>query len=281
MNEDQNLFDQFIPVLDFIQENYTRTIPPKELEAISFYSYRNLQRIFKALFGETIGTHQKRIRLESAAKLMHYSNKSISDIAIEVGYADLQSFRKAFKKEYLVPPSDKRIELIELLNGLNQNKSISKLSIQSLDSTLVKLPFTAVLFKTHRGSYDNSKINRLWEELLDAKKDIEDNNHYGLVYDDPDITQEGFCRYDACIECTPHYCSNHGSVKKIGGHTYMRFTHFGDYDAIESTYTIIFGGWLLQNNLDLGASPIIEHYCDHSLNTNKKDIKTYIYIPLA
>ena len=98
----QNFHQQnsLYPLLEFIEQHCHETIEPAVLEQLSFYSYRNLQRIFKSLFGETIGAYQKRIRLEKAAKRLHYSDKSISDIAFEVGYSDLQAFRKAFKKQF-------------------------------------------------------------------------------------------------------------------------------------------------------------------------------------
>ena len=63
--------------LSFIEKNYNSPISIKDLERISFYSYRNIQRIFKYSCGETIGAYQKRLRVENAYKLILYTKKTL------------------------------------------------------------------------------------------------------------------------------------------------------------------------------------------------------------
>ena len=73
-------------VLIFVEKNFNRNISVEELEDISNYSYRNIQRVFKKIFKENIGEFQKRVRLENGFKRLIYSNESISDISIDIGY---------------------------------------------------------------------------------------------------------------------------------------------------------------------------------------------------
>lgn len=274
-------FHRLIPVLDYIQANYNQAIQAKELEQISFYSYRNLQRIFKSLFGETIGVYQKRMRLENAAKLMHYSDKSITEIALEVGYADLQAFRKAFKKQYHIAPSSKRPELLLLLEQLQEEIKYPSLAIEALEATKISLPLSKTVFKTYQGPYDNAQLALVWKQLYEACQDIESPQEYGLIFDDIDITQENHCRYDACLSIPKTWKSATIPVKNIGGKNYMRFLHKGSYDQIEATYNVIFGGWLLENNCNFSTDYIIEHYY-HNLNNTEDEAAflTHIYIPI-
>lgn len=274
-------FHRLIPVLDYIQANYNQAILPKELEQISFYSYRNLQRIFKSLFGETIGAYQKRMRLENAAKLMHYSDKSITDIALEVGYADLQAFRKAFKKQYHIAPSSKRPELIQILEQLQQKIKYPNLAIQALEATKIKLPSIDVVFKTYQGSYENTSLNVVWEQLFEACLELEQAQEYGLIFDDIDITQANNCRYDACLSYPKDWKNTALPTKTIGDKHYMRFLHKGNYDQIETTYNVIFGGWLLENDSNFSTDPIIEHYYYNQNDTeDETNFLTHIYIPV-
>lgn len=274
---------RLIPVLDYIQVHYDQNITVKELEQLSFYSYRNLQRIFKSLFGETIGAYQKRLRLENAAKLMHYSDKSITDIALEVGYSDLQAFRKAFKKQYNIAPSSKRPELLQLLQKLNQKIDYPKLAIQALEATKVKLAPISVIFKTYQGPYDNSSLALVWKSLFEVCPDLEHSKEYGLIFDDIDITTPNHCRYDACLSIPQNWSTPNIPIKTIGDKDYMRFLHRGSYDKIETTYDIIFGGWLLENNCNFSTDSItiIEHYY-YNQNHTDKDVNflTYIYVPI-
>ncbi|WP_418264091.1 helix-turn-helix domain-containing protein [Flavobacterium faecale] len=54
---------------------------------------------------------QERIMLE-ARRLLRYSDKSIKEIAYEIGYEDIQAFSKFFKKSEGVSPSDYKKQLL-------------------------------------------------------------------------------------------------------------------------------------------------------------------------
>lgn len=91
-------------VIAYIEENFDREITSREIEDISFYSYRNFQRVFMKVFGETVSGFQKRLRLENAYKKLLYTTDKVSDIALQMGYANSQSFSKAFHLQYGITP---------------------------------------------------------------------------------------------------------------------------------------------------------------------------------
>ena len=289
MNQELDYKNALYPVLDFINQHYNQSLKPEALERLSFYSYRNLQRIFKSIFGETIGAYQKRIRLENAAKLLHYSDKSITDIALEVGYGDLQAFRKAFKKFFGQSPSQLRPELYGLLDRLHQKKSITQEAVEGLEATEVFLPEQEVVYYKYIGAYDNASLDAAWEELYNAchpavLKQHSPMSNYGLVYDDPDITAENACRYDFCLPYITglilENCDIPVGTKKIGGQRYMRFLHRGSYETIDDTYDSIFGGWLLQHQYNFSEDAIVEHYYyNEQHTTHAADFQTFIYVP--
>ena len=84
--------------LDFVEANYNKQISIKELENVSCYSYRNIQRIFKYAFNETIGEYQKRLRLEKGYKRMLYTRENLTEIAFEVGFESMAAFSKALSE---------------------------------------------------------------------------------------------------------------------------------------------------------------------------------------
>lgn len=275
---------QLYPIIDYIQNNYNQPLEVAKLEQLSFYSYRNLQRIFKAVYNETIGNYQKRLRLEKSAKLMSYSNsQSISDIALTVGYADLQAFRKAFKKHYGIAPSQQRPLLHEILSNIKQDLPIIEFPV--LEPKTLTLPDFEVVYNSYRGAYDNQELNQAWEELLDNCHPNSKLQHYGIIYDDPDITQDTHCQYDACIEKHPNLLKDKLSIpihsKIIPQQRYLVFEHQGSYDTLENTHNAIFGGWLLQQTkIQFTEGPILEHYHTNYRQTEKEDdYLTYVYVP--
>lgn len=64
-----------------------------------------LMQDFKQLFGQTIFDFTQNIRMDKAKKLLETSDKSITEIAFEVGYEYSSNFTTAFKRRFGVPPS--------------------------------------------------------------------------------------------------------------------------------------------------------------------------------
>ncbi len=87
----------------FIFDYMSITLP--ELSKRLGLSRRQTQRILQQYYGVTFREKQITARLEWA--LMYLQNgKSVSATAYEVGYADISSFSRAFKKHYGKLPSD-------------------------------------------------------------------------------------------------------------------------------------------------------------------------------
>ena len=260
---------------NYIETNYNQTISTDILESISCYSYRNLQRIFYSLFNETIGSFQTRLKLENGYKKLLYSNKQISDIALEVGFSDVQSFSKTFKKHFNYPPSLARSQKEILLNDTHPQQTITCL----LKPEILFKPEIRVYYSSCKTLYINPEIERLWDIFL--KNDITETNsaYFGVIADDIVITEKSKCTYDACIETSISIKSL--PTKSIFGGNYARFNHYGSYDTLENTYQQIFGSWLLDNEFECSHTAVVEQYIKNEVNCNhEEDYLTAIYIPL-
>ncbi|TDE43812.1 AraC family transcriptional regulator [Flavobacterium rhamnosiphilum] len=260
---------------NYIETHYNQIISVDSLETISCYSYRNLQRIFYSLFNETIGAYQTRLKVENGYKKLLYSNKQISDIALEIGFADVQSFSKTFKKHFNCSPSLARNQKELLLNEGHPIQTITCV----LKPEIIFIPEKAVYYSSCKTSYINPEIEILWDAIL--KNDFPDSNteYYGVVADDIVITEKSKCTYDACI-ATSSLIKNL-PTKSIFGGNYARFFHQGSYETLEETYQQIYGGWFLDNDFECSHSPVIEHYLKNEANCdNEADYLTAIFIPL-
>lgn len=76
----------------------------KELQYNSDY----LNQLIRADTGMTLCTYINHIRLEEAKRLLINSNKTVSEIAYEVGFSDEKYFMKVFRKRENVTPSQYR-----------------------------------------------------------------------------------------------------------------------------------------------------------------------------
>lgn len=263
-------------ILHFIEENYNRQITIDEIEKISFYSYRNIQRIFKYACGETIGAYQKRLKIENAYKLILYTKNNFSDIAISVGFDNSASLSKAFKQQYKISPKEARQNKLSLLHKQN---IIPEFATHYIKPKIIYFPETIIYYQTIKTNYDNIEIELLWEKFTQYSFPKHDIEYYGIIADEPLITEKMNCRYDAAT--TQPALTKQLQSKKIKAGKYAQFFHYGSYEHIEETYKLIYTGWIFNSKFDFGNSPIIEHYIKHSSNTeDPTNYITAILIPV-
>jgi YesN/AraC family two-component response regulator len=84
--------------IKFIEDNYNRDIAVNELAEKLSMSPNYFSTIFKRETGQTTMNFIKDIRLKKACEFLANTNKSIVEIAKEVGYEDSQYFFRVFKK---------------------------------------------------------------------------------------------------------------------------------------------------------------------------------------
>ncbi len=263
--------------LSFIEQNYDRVISVKELEAVSHYSYRNIQRIFRYTCGETIGAYQKRLRVENAYKMILYGTDTLTSIALHVGFANVASFSKAFRQHFQLSPSDAKTQKIPLLTRAD---ILPVEAGQLLQPELLYLPPVTVYYRSAFINYIDTEIEAQWDRFMQHRFPGPGVALYGIVADEPLIREHLNCRYDTCSSAQA--LNGNLPSKSIGGGRYARFTHYGNYETIEETYCKIYAGWILTTQLRFGPGPVIEQYHKHPDNTDTAaELVTYIWLPLA
>lgn len=71
-------------------------------------SPRHLERLFKALTGKSPLSYYRNLRLAAARQLVMYSNKSMTEIALAIGYASAGPFRQRYLETYGLSPDEDR-----------------------------------------------------------------------------------------------------------------------------------------------------------------------------
>lgn len=90
-------------ILRYIQSNY-QTVTLAEAARFFNYSEAHLSRLIKKASGQNFSDIIKTIRLQKSVELLETTDKSISEIAEQMGYTDNSHFHKVFKKNYGVTP---------------------------------------------------------------------------------------------------------------------------------------------------------------------------------
>lgn len=271
-------------VVSYLRTQYNKKILIEELEELSNFSYRNLQRIFKAHYNETIGAYVTRIKIENSAKMLLFIKDEIREIAEKVGYADVQSYSKSFKKHFGITPAVYRNKKEEILK--KNSKKINTI-MPFYEDRVTVLETKKVVYKTYRGDYYSVKVDEIWNQLIEEVESYHvktDNlESFGIIWDEPIISENITYNYDAClvIDNTLKIPNKKFKVKNIPSQEYAVFTHIGNYQSISKTYDKIFSNWLFSTTREISEHPFLEFYTKHESHTeNPNEYETEIYVPL-
>ena len=282
-------FDRYKRLISFIDQNFKDDINIQRIEQVCHYSYRNINRIFEAIHGETIGKYINRLRLEKAAQYLKYSNMGVADIAFEVSFEERSSFNRAFKKKYGFTPSAFR-------SKKDSSREILRRSIlkkegegrKTLEFEIEFLPNFEFIYLEYRGHYDD--ILAMEEKSLELYRYGLDRDILGPrsiffteIKDDSEISDHLRLRHhlgfilDGPLNFEP---TGLYRTKKHRKQKYAKFSHEGSHKQTLNYYTEIYAFWILEVGLELEDLPSLEYYPNYETNPRDQMI-TEIYIPIV
>jgi AraC-like DNA-binding protein len=93
---------------DAIDRTYAQPLDITYLAQVASVSEAHFIRTFKATFGETPHRYLQRRRVERAMFLLRESDRSVTDICLDVGFTSLGTFSRTFRDIVQVTPSEYR-----------------------------------------------------------------------------------------------------------------------------------------------------------------------------
>lgn len=97
--------ERILPVIEYIDKNYTERITLDDLSKTANLSSEHLCRVFKKVYGRTLGDYINFVRVSKAEKMLSTTEKTISEVALDTGFASLSYFNRVFKKYKNCSPS--------------------------------------------------------------------------------------------------------------------------------------------------------------------------------
>ncbi len=96
---------------DFVDARYADPITVADLAAAAGLSRAHFSRMFTRTFGESPSAYLQSRRLERAASLLRYTDRSVADICAMVGFSSVGSFTTTFARVYGQPPAAYRASM--------------------------------------------------------------------------------------------------------------------------------------------------------------------------
>jgi AraC family transcriptional regulator len=216
-------------VLDYVTQNLDGDLSLKKLAQVSHFSPYHFHRIFQGVTGETVNSFVRRVRLERAAQLMKAAPaRRLTDIALEVGFAGLAEFSRAFKARFGINASawDRRgaLEISKICKAPDElvfyplEELERRAQAAGLRVRVGRLDRCRYVYFRVFDSYGNERLLDAYHALVNwlgqRQTDLNDVVLVGMSQDDPSITPPEKCSYDMGV-VFPKNAEDQGIVGEI------------------------------------------------------------------
>jgi AraC family transcriptional regulator len=249
-----------------------------ELADVASFSPFHFHRIFRALTGEGVAEHVRRLRLERAAARLRNTSRSILEIALEAGYQAHESFTRAFEAAFHTSPSHYRTERTSLA------PSITPADPPETAARMERIGPLSVIRLRHVGPYGD--VGQTFERLAAWV-----GSHglfgawtqgLGISYDDPEVTPPEHLRYDAAFT-VPRAVPGEGAIQglELPVRDYATAIHKGPYSGLAMAYAGLIRWWLRHGDGEISDAPALEFYLNQPGHTAPESLLTKICLAVA
>ena len=296
--------------LCFIDEHIDLTIQLDDIAKASHFSPYHFHRLFHALVGETVNDYVSRKRMEKAVSRLAYNpDLSITEVSEAGGFSSSANFSKAFKIYFGISPSELRKSAFEnVKNDSKLGKLYSKygkdfnpqdlysqfetltgvFDPNKLEDMLMKIKVEEleekqIAYMTAPKGYDLDSIYTTWDKIIDWAKnngiECDIQTRFAICHDNPIITPEDKCRYDAAIEITSTTNVTQPYVRDVIPAGKYAIAYYKDSaDKINNFMTELCSNWFPSSGYEPDNYPPLFNY----LNDSRKDgyVEMDVYIKL-
>lgn len=164
-------------ILIHINENLENKITLKDIAEKEHLSYYYLSRLIKENLGMSFQDYLNILRLNKAVRLLLSSNKAITEISYESGFANTKLFNKLFKETFYCSPSEYK-KIYDKISISSENKYYSLNSNTERSKTYLDVDRNAgfkKLFTYLKPSYiQNYEVNNYKRDIENISVNIND-----------------------------------------------------------------------------------------------------------
>jgi len=297
--------------LNFIENHLDQLIRLEDIARASHFSPFHFHRIFHALVGETVNAYVSRKRIEkSARRLIYQPALSVTQVAEAGGFSSSANFSRAFKIHYGVSPSEFRHAQAQYLLN-NDISKIGHLNSKSGKAGVVaqeyspfvthsallncdnkekllkihveELPEKHIAYLSSDKGYQLDAIFATWDKIIhwanNQGLDSSMPSRFAICHDDPVITPEDKCRYDASIIVNADINVDAPYTRSIiPGGKYAIAYFKDDADKISAFMSAICSEWFPESGLEPDNHPPIFNYLNDSRVDGFVEMKAYIKV---
>jgi len=262
-------------VIDYLRGNLDRQVKLEELARVACFSEFHFHLIFSAVSGETLNNFTNRLRLEKAARLLRYSDQSLTDIALACGFSSSATFSRAFRSGYDTSPRQFRksgeIKKSKICKELfSAQEYLLPMSAEEKRAAfpvrLIDVPERHVAYIRVTDAFDMERVVAAFKTMIEWAKSqniFSQGILLGMSADDPHVTPKQLYRYEVCLALSsPFKCKEGMSQLKMPAMRYAATRVSGDIRTVTTATDYLFRGWLINSDYEPEHAPGLEIFLD-------------------
>ncbi len=261
-------FSRISQVLEYIHNHLDLPLSVDEIAVLSCWSRWQLQRVFQAEIGISVGQYIRELKLSAAAERLLDSNARSIDIAFEFGFGSEISFSRAFRHMFGISPRGYR--KAGQRTGLRKPIAISpttdarsdfdglfvEVKVESLDAFVLHGMHVPIQGLFSEQPDFSVKVPQLWQQML-TQFSLDQVDKYGVIDVTEDEKRRGDLVYWAAVSRTQveqrqgasmcHKVASSLAMVTVPKQTYAVVKHRGSISALPDTLLWFMLNWLPQS----------------------------------
>ena len=264
-------------VVEHIESDLSAGLVVDDLARIANFSPFHFHRVFRGMVGETVKAYVKRLRLERAAFALNYTDRTVTDVALDAGYESHEAFTRAFRGRFGCAPRDFRSSPTgQRSRAFVPDEPACDVEVRTSDEL-------RVAYVRSVGPWES--IAAAFETLygfLGRKGIAVEGGALGISYDDPVVTDPAKLRFDAAAPVSADV-EGEGEVKvrTIAGGPHAVTRYRGPYMEMHASYVELVGRWFPRSGHEPADAGCLEFYLNDPHSTPPEDLLTEIWVPIA
>jgi AraC family transcriptional regulator len=280
-------------VIDYLRENLDGQVKLEELADVACFSEYHFHRIFGAVSGETLKNFTNRLRLEKAARLLRYSDRNLTEIALDCGFSSSATFSRAFRSGYGTSPSQfrksgeiKKSKICkELFSGQEYLLPMSAEEKRAaFPVRLIDVPERQVAYIRVTNAFEMDRVLAALKTMIEwakAQNIFSEGILFGMSVDDPHVTPKHLYRYEVCLASSfPFECIEGISKLKMPAMRYAATRVSGDIRKVTTGTDYLFRGWLINSDYEPEHAPGLEIFLDKEKALDWSHFELELCIPV-
>jgi AraC family transcriptional regulator len=280
-------------VIDYLRGNLDRPVKLEELARVACFSEFHFHRIFGAVSGETLSNFTNRLRLEKAARLLRYSDQSLTDIALDCGFSSSATFSRAFRSGYDISPSQFRksgeIKKSKICKELfSAEEYVLPMSAEekraAFPVTLIDVSERQVAYIRVTNAFEGHTVIAAFKKMIEWAKSqnvFYQGILFGMSVDDPHVTPRHLYRYEVCFASSfPFECMEGISKLKMPAMRYVVTKVSGDIRKVATAWDYLYRGWLINSAYEPEHAPALEIFLEKENATDWSHFELELCLPV-